>query len=195
MKLNIQVEIEWLSEDGNIDDVVKEEIISGVKGAISKQCLAQVQKQASVEIDKAIAESIKSAQQAINQKAISFADEWLEKEVTITDKWGDKTDCLTIKDLVKRSFDNLLERKVDDRGDFTNGNYSSSGMRLIDFLTGQRVREVVATHLKGINSDIEKAIKAEVESGIKRGVAAKFAEMVIQTAKQDNAARLENKQE
>lgn len=184
MKLNIQVEIDWLEEDGSIDDVVKEEIISGVKRSISQQCLAKVEKQASVEIDKAIRESIVSAQQAINQKALEFAQNWLEKEVTITDKWGDKQDCLTITDLIKRTFNNLLERKVNDNGQFANDSYGS--MRLIDFLTGKRVQDVVAQHLKGINSDIEKAIKAEVENGIRKGVAAKFAEMVIQTAKADS---------
>lgn len=193
MKLNIQVEIDWLEEDGSIDDVVKEEIISGVKRSISQQCLAKVEKQASTEIDKAISESIKSAQETINKKAIEFADNWLEKEVTITDKWGDKQDCLTITDLIKRTFDDLLKKKVNDRGEFTNDGYG--GMRLIDFLTGQRVRDVVSQHLKGINSDIEKSIKAEVENGIRKGVATKFAEMVIQTAKADQQMKIESKGE
>jgi hypothetical protein len=191
MKLNIQVELEWLEEDGSLDEEVKHQIIEGVKRSISRDCLAKVEKQASAEIDKAISESIRSAQQTINQKALEFAEQWLEKEVTITDKWGDNQDCLTITDLIKRTFNNLLERKVNDRGEFANDSYG--GMRLIDFLTGQRVRDVVAQHLKGINSDIEKAIKAEVENGIRKGVAAKFAEMVIQTAKADHQQlKLEN---
>lgn len=39
MKINITVDVEWIGEDGNIDDEVKSEIINGVKSAISKQCM------------------------------------------------------------------------------------------------------------------------------------------------------------
>lgn len=184
MKLNIQVDIDWLEEDGNIDETVKEEIIYGVKNAISKQCLEKVEKKASTEIDKAIEASINSAQKKIEDKAVEFAESWLENEVTITDKWGDKADCLTIKDLIKRTFDNLLEKKVNDRGQFVTG--YQDGVRLIDYLTGSRVQQVVDEHLKGINKEIEQSIKAHVESGIRKNVSDKFAEMVVQTAKHEN---------
>ncbi len=88
MKLNITVELDWLDENGDIDAEVKHEIINGVKEAISRDCLAKVEKEASEQINKAIAESITSARQAINQKAVQFANDWLLKEVTVTDKWG-----------------------------------------------------------------------------------------------------------
>lgn len=35
MKLNITVDLDWLEEDGNIDEEVKHQIIQGVKSAIS----------------------------------------------------------------------------------------------------------------------------------------------------------------
>ncbi|HEM7189675.1 TPA: hypothetical protein U2I61_004213 [Providencia rettgeri] len=185
MKLNITVDLDWLEEDGNIDEEVKYQIIEGVKGAISKQCLAKVEKQASEQINKAIDESIMSAKKAIEQKAIAFADEWLEKEVTVTDKWGDVQDCLTITDLIKRTFDNLLEKKVNDQGSFTDG--YGNGTRLINWLTGKRVQDVVQEKLKGINKDIDRQITEAVNAGIRKNVSDKFAEMVVMTAKQQNA--------
>lgn len=192
MKLNIQVELEWLGEDGNLDEEVKLQIIDGVKRAISRDCLSKVEKEASKQIDLAIKESIGQATKTIQQKAIDFVDEWLEREVTVTDGYGDKRMQCSIKEIVKKNFEKTLEMKV--KGDGSFDNYGD--MRLIDYLTGKRVKDVVAQHVKGINSDIERAIKTEIENGIKDGVAKKFAEMVIQTAKANHQQlKLENQGE
>ncbi|EKN6369534.1 hypothetical protein DVP68_23875 [Yersinia enterocolitica] len=190
--MNISVELEWLGEDGDLDAEVKQEIISGVKNAISRDCLAKVEKEASAQINQAINESISVAKKAIEQKAINFADEWLEKEVTVTDKWGDVQDCLTITDLIKRTFDGLMEKKVNNEGSFDVG--YGNGTRLITWLTDKRVQDVVQEKLKGINKDIDRQITEAVNAGIRKNVSDKFAEMVIQTAKHNNQMALENKQ-
>lgn len=189
MKINITVDVEWLEEDGSIDEEVKYEIINGVKKSISKDCLAKVEKQASEKIDAAINDSIGKAQSAIEEKAVKFADEWLENEVTVTDKWGDAQDCLTIKDLIKRTFDKLLEKKVDSKGRIDSGGYG--GTRLINWLTGQRVQEVVEDKLKGLSKDIDDQITKAVNAGIRENVSNKFAEMVVQTAKANNQLGIE----
>ncbi len=191
MKLNISVELEWLGEDGDLDAEVKQEIISGVKNAISRDCLAKVEKEASAQINQAINESISVAKKAIEQKAIKFADDWLEKEVTVTDKWGDVQDCLTITDLIKRSFDKTLEKKVDSSGNFSN-DYNS--MPLVKYLMGQRMEELVQAKIKPLQKDIDNAIANAVNAGIRKNVSDKFAEMIIQTAKQNNQPALEIKQ-
>lgn len=184
MKLNITVDIDWIEEDGNIDEEVKHQIIQGVKQAISSNCLAKVEAEASTQINKAIDESITRAQKAIEAKAINFADEWLEKEVSITDKWGDTVECLTITDLIKKTFDNLLEKKVDSSGQFCDS--YGRGARLIDWLTGQRVQNVVEEKLKTLSKEIDGQITKAVNSGIRENVSNKFAEMVVATAKANN---------
>lgn len=192
MKINITVDLEWLGEDGDMDAEVKHEIISGVKNAISRDCLAKVEKEASAQISAAIQESIGAAKLAIQEKAIKFADDWLEKEVTITDKWGDTQDCLTITDLIKRTFDGLMEKKVNDNGEFSDS--YSGNTRLINWLTGKRVQDVVQQKLKGINKDIDRQITEAVNAGIRENVANKFAEMVVATAQHNSRTAIENKQ-
>ncbi|MDF3711720.1 hypothetical protein [Citrobacter amalonaticus] len=190
MKLNITVDLEWLGEDGDMDAEVKHEIINGVKNAISRDCLAKVEKEASTQINQAINESIATAKKAIEQKAIKFADDWLEKEVTITDKWGDVQDCMTITDIIKRSFDKTMEKKVNSDGNFTNDGYNS--MPLIKYLMGKRMEELVQAKIKPLQKEIDTAIINAVNAGIRKNVSDKFAEMVIQTAKQNNVPRIEN---
>ncbi|TCW00430.1 hypothetical protein EDC52_101780 [Biostraticola tofi] len=189
MKLNITVDLEWLGEDGDMDAEVKNEIISGVKNAISRDCLAKVEKEASKQINEAITASIASAKKTIEQKAIQFADDWLEKEVTVTDKWGDVQDCLTITDLIKSSFDKTLEKKVDSSGNFSN---DYNAVPLVKYLMGKRMEELVQQKIKPIQKEIDAAITAAVNAGIRKNVSDKFAEMVVATA-QHNHRAIENK--
>jgi hypothetical protein len=188
MKLNITVDVDWIEEDGSIDEEVKYQIINGVKNSISAQCLAKVESEASKQIDVAIKDSIEKCRKNIEEKAIAFANDWLENEVTITDKWGDPKQTLTITDLIKRTFDGLLERKVSKDGKFSDG--YGSDMTLIKYLTGQRVEDVVSAKLKDFSKQIDDQITKAVNSGIRENVSNKFAEMVISTAKANN--QLEN---
>lgn len=188
MKLNITVDIDWIEEDGTIDEEVKHQIISGVKNSISKQCLDKVEKEASTRIDEAIKEAITKSQKAIEAKAIAFADDWLENEVVITDKWGDPKDSSTITDLIKKTFDNLLEKQVNESGEFCHG-YGGK-MKLINYLTGKRVKDVVSEKMKGFGKDIDNQITKAVNAGIRENVANKFAEMVVATAKENNQLKL-----
>jgi hypothetical protein len=186
MKLNITVDIDWIEEDGSIDEEVKHQIISGVKNSISKQCLDKVDREASKSIDKAIQEAIEAATNTIKDKAVAFADDWLENEVTITDKWGEAKDTLTITDLIKKTFDDLLEKKVDSNGRITSGQYDGQ-QTLISYLTGSRVEEVVNKKLSGFSKNIDDQITKAVNSGIRENVSNKFAEMVVATAKANNS--------
>ena len=188
MKINITVDVDWIEDDGSIDEEIQHQIITGVKDSISKQCLAKVQKEASTRIDKAIEESITSVQKSIEEKAIAFADDWLENEVTVTDKWGDTQDSLTIKDLIKKTFDRLMERKVDSHGNFESG-YNGK-MSLLKYLTNNRVEHIVAEKLKGFNKNIDDQITKAVNAGIRENVSNKFAEMVVATAHADNQIRI-----
>ena len=180
MKIKVEVDIDWIEENGNIDEEVKYQIIEGVKGAISKQCLDKVEKKASEQIDNAISQSIAAAREKIEQEAVNFTKEWLDKKVVVTDKWGDVKKKASITDLIKETFDNLLEKKVDERGRFDS---YGGGTKLIYWLTGARVQEIVEERLKNLGKDIDKKIAEAVSDSIKKNVAEKFAEMVINGSK------------
>lgn len=170
----------------NLKKVVKDEIIKGIKKSISKDCLSAVEEKSKKAIESVISESVNKAKETISDRALGFVDEWLEKKTVISDKWGDPLEELTISELIKQQFDDLLNKNVDEQGRFTNYN----GTKLINHLTRTKVKEEVERRMKSFNSDIDKQIKLHIESGIKETVSNKFAEMVIQTAR-SNQAQLE----
>ena len=201
MKLKIQIDVQDIFDHQNeeaycagsgeggdsggydLNETIKNEIINGVKKAISKDCLAAVEAKSKSAIEQVIADSVQKAQDTISNRALEFTNDWLENEVEITDKWGDPKEKITIKDLIKRSFDNLLEKQVDSNGKFTSG-YGGKG-KLIDYLTNQRVKDEVSARMAQFGKDIDSKIKASIDKSIKDNVSDRFAQMVIGAAKQD----------
>lgn len=169
----------------NLKESIKQEIINGLKGSISKDCLKLVEEKSKAAIQEVMQESITSAKNSVEREALSFAKDWLESKKVITDKWGDPQKESSMRDLIKESFDKLLERKVNDRGQFCDS-YASNSITLVKYLSGQMVKEEVTGALKDFRKDIDNQIKAYIESGIKESVSNKFAEMVIQTAASQN---------
>lgn len=190
MKINIQVELDWLDEEGNIDDVMKEELVSGVKNAISKQCLKRVEDKASKAIDNAIQEAVEAAEKTMNLKVVEFVDEWLKTEVVVSDKYGDTVQKGSIKDLVKKQFDQLMNSHVSSDGRIVASGGYGAKTSVIRFLTGEAVREVVDSELSNYKRDIDKKIKDEINNGIKENVSDLFAKMVVNTAQQRHAESL-----
>lgn len=179
MKLNIQVELDWLDEEGNIEELVQEEIIAGVKNAISKDCLKLVEEKT----QKAIDNGLSSAISAMDQKVSDFFENWLNNEAVITDQYGDPKEKGTLREIIKRKFDDCMNEKVDSDGEPSK--YGRSCTRL-EFVTGNKVKEMVDGYLSNYDREIDKSIKQAVEEGIKERVSDKFAQMVIGYATQDH---------
>jgi hypothetical protein len=188
MKLNIQVELDWIEEDGNLDKEVQEQIITGVKNAISRDCLKMVEKKTQAAIDN----GMESAIELMKEKVSNFFEEWLNNEVKITDNYGDTIKHGSLNDIIKQEFNNCMNERVGKDGKVTS--YGSNYSRL-EFVTGKKVTEVVNDYMANYGKDIDKTIKKAIEEGIKSRVSDKFAEMVIGYAKQDyeNSKAIEHK--
>lgn len=187
MKINIAVEVDWLGEDGNIDEEMQKSIINGVKNSIGRQCLDRVEKKASEAIDKAIKDAVAAATESVGNKVSEFVENWMKTEVVLTDKYGDVTEKGSIRDLVKKQFDGLMNDFVNSEGKIVGRNGYGAQMSVVKFLTGQAVTEVVAAELVGYKKDIDNKIKAEINNGIKNNVSDLFAQMVVNTAQQRHA--------
>ena len=187
MKINIALEVDWLEEGGTIDEQMQSSIINGVKNSIGRQCLERVEKKASEAIDKAISDAVAAATESVGNKVSEFVESWMKTEVVLTDKYGDVTSKGSIRDLVKKQFDGLMNDFVNSEGKSVGKNGYGARMSVVNFLTGQAVTEVVAAELVGYKKDIDNKIKTEINNGIKNNVSDLFAQMVVNTAQQRHA--------
>ena len=187
MKINMSVEVEWLGEDGNLDETMRDELVKGVKKAISRDCLKRVEEQASKAIDAAIKEAVKNATMVIDERVATFVQQWLETEVVVTDKWGEETKRGSIKDIVKSQFDAVLNGFVNSEGRIVSKGSYGVQTSVIRYLTGEAVSEVVTKELQGFKSEIDGKIKKEINDGIRSNVSDLFAQMVVGAAQSKHA--------
>jgi hypothetical protein len=177
MKIKVEVEIDWINEEGNLDAEIQEQIISGVKSAISKDCLKLVEHKTSMAID----DGMKKAIETMQEKVSDFFEQWLNKETILTDKYGDIVKKGSLNEIIKSQFNDCMNERVDKDGKIT----SYNGISRIEFFSGKKVKEVVDDSLKSYAKNIDETIKKQIELGIKERVSNKFAEMVIGYAKHD----------
>lgn len=155
MKFNIEVEVDWLGEDGDLDDAVKERIVDGVVGKLSKGVVNGVTETA-----------MKSVQDKIGDLVTDLFDGFINRGVNITDRYGDVVkENVSIESLLKERLDKALQEQVN--GDGKVGEYGNKMTRL-DYMLDTRVKTAVSTMTKDViakvDAKIAEALKAEVKA-------------------------------
>lgn len=149
MKFNIEVDVDWLSEDGGVDDQIKAEIIANISNSISKQTVDETRKTAAA-----------NATKAIDRKINALLNSWLDKPVIITDSYGDvKQKYENIMELIKTRFDGFLDDKVDEKGEVHTACSYGGKMTRAEWMVDKRI-EIVA---KKWAADVAKSVDARIK--------------------------------
>lgn len=126
MKFNIEIELDWMDEGYELDEVLKSQISKEIVKKVSDKAIENFENSASNKI-KNVYDKIESKIDALVTKEFN---QIIKKPVVQTDKWGDiKKEYKTVKEMIKTKFDNWLMEKVDERGNpssygkFTRMNY------------------------------------------------------------------------
>lgn len=110
MKFNIEIELDWIDEESTIDSAVQDGIISSVLRKIKTE---EIETKIQSAIDGIIEKEIK---EGLDKKVSKTYEDFISKEISITNSYGDIVKNCTIHELIKERFDNYLGEKVDDRG-------------------------------------------------------------------------------
>ncbi|APC48982.1 hypothetical protein BME96_12615 [Virgibacillus halodenitrificans] len=139
-KFNIEVELDWIDEfeDGNLDDTLKEEVISGIQSRLVK---------------KVESEAIQKVSEKVSEKVDQAVDEFLEKitadkisEINIPHKsnsWGSEVTMVPISEFIGQRFERMAtEKNLDGRGkEYRRYDSKSGPYSLIEYLTNNYISE------------------------------------------------------
>ncbi len=157
MKFKIEVELDWVGEEGNLDDEIQAAIVNKVVTAVS----AGITKEATEQVKALIGPKVDAlVEQTYNDLVTS--------KVVLTDKWGDKKQEFTsIRELIKTRWDNFLDELVDKDGHKYNG-YGSGQMKRVDFYIKEQLRifadKWTKETLEAITSTIKKIVGNELKT-------------------------------
>lgn len=151
MKLTFQVDLDWINEDGSIDEVIKKELVKELSKKINKNTKETIINEALERIDKQLGEQL-------NQ----LLTEILNQTITVTDDWGNTTEKGTLKDIVKKKVENIMSERLDDYG-----NPARWGTTRLDWILNSFVKREIENLTKELKKEIDTKVKTYITEGLK----------------------------
>lgn len=173
-KFNIEVELDWLSdEDYSIDEEIKEAVINGVK----RELLSRATDEVVEKLDSAIAEKLEEATKVIEQRVEDFVAIVTEKQIEKINipvkesSWSDKVTYIPISEFVGKQYESYLTRKVYDKDYYvarydSDKKYSISEKYIREYLN-KTLSAQVSEMVKKAQKDAEDTVLKTLEQNLK----------------------------
>ena len=179
MKFNLEVNIDWIDEESNLDDTIKQEIINGITNKIEKNITSQVEGKVKAQIDDLTVSKI-------DDLVDSMFKDFTSKPVAITDGYGDVyKEYETMTHLIKSKFDNFLTQSVDDKGRTDNSRYGNKYTR-IEYMIDKQLKDFADKFTK---ETVEK-VSAEIKNHVKDGLTTKLGAELMNVLKVDKMLKI-----
>lgn len=168
MKMNVEVEIDWMDEDGNIDNVVKDEIISSVASKIQVGVLDKM---------KARMENIvmKTLDKRVEKASDKIISSFLTRKFSIQDRYGDviKTG-VTIKGRIKENLEKFWGELVDSRGAGKNEYGRGEYKKRVEWYIDNEIADQSKVFAETLTTDTENKIKESMKKNLADTIGSKL---------------------
>ena len=167
-KFNIEVDLEWLGEGGDLDQIIKDEIIASITSKVSAKAIGEAQEKIEARIEEDVT-------QAVGTKLNLLLEDFFTKPRTITDKWGNVTSTdISVTELLEESCDKFIDGYVDKNGNPCHSNsYGDKKRRIdyiiekhIDFKLQQSISNAAAEVKKGLQKYLDETLKAQIGENV-----------------------------
>ena len=164
--MNVEVEIDWLDEDGDINSVVKQEIISKVSNQIKVGVLEKIKHKIEDRV-------IKTIDKRVVLESDKIVKGFLNRKYSVQDKWGDQIETgVTIKGRIKKNLEKYWNELVNRRGETLKNNYHS------DELYKSRVQRYIDEKIESHSKDFAKTLTQDTENKIKASMKKNLADTI-----------------
>ena len=182
MKLQLELNIDWIDEDMTLDETVKHEIIEKIVGKLFKTVELETESKVNQLIDKKVME-------IIDKKTNETYEDFLSKPVSITDSYGDTIETFeNVSKVIKSRFDNFLLQTVDKDGKATDSSWTKKGTRLEHIIDGR-----LRVFADKFTTDAVNRVSAEIKEHVEQGLTQKLGSELMKVLKVDQMLKLESK--
>ncbi len=159
-KFNITVDIDYIDEEGNLDEELYNRIVNSVVEKVS----SKVSEKVITDAEEQITKQIDTIRDQISQKLNSLMEEFFEQPRNMYDKYGDLIKSNTsVKDLLKQECDTFLNCKVN-----TNGNPDAYSKRTrAEYLVNKVCGYELESAIKKATEKLTKEVNTKVQEMVK----------------------------
>jgi hypothetical protein len=181
MKLNLEVELDWIDEDMNLDETVKQNVIDAVVNKVQKGIEEKVEKKINDTIDTIVVSKI-------NEKTEALFDEFMNREICISDRYGDKIKVYpNMSALIKERFDSFMDQLVDEKGNISDSNYGTKYKR-VNFIIDKQLKDFA----NKFTDEAVKTVSAEIKEHVKDGLTNKLGAELMKVLKVNEMLQLKS---
>lgn len=182
MKLQLELNIDWIDEEMTLDETVKHEIIEQIVKKLFKTVELQTEEKVNKLIDAKVIE-------IIDEKTSELYNDFMSKPVSITDSYGDTIETFeNVKAVIKQRFDKYLTEWVDSDGKTSKSSYSTKHRRL-EFIIDKRLKEFS----EKFTTDAVNRVSAEIKQHVEQGLTQKLGSELMKVLKVDQMLKIEGK--
>jgi hypothetical protein len=179
MKLNLEIELDWIDEEMNLDDTVKQNVINAVVNKVQKGIEEKVEKKINATIDNIVVAKI-------NEKTEELFNGFMNRQICISDKYGDKIKVYpSMSDLIKERFDNFMLENVDEKGNSSESSYGTK-FRRIYFIIDKQLKDFADK----FTTEAVKTVSNEIKEHVKDGLTNKLGAELMKVLKVNDMLKL-----
>jgi hypothetical protein len=180
MKLNLETELDWIDEEMNLDETVKQNVINAVVNKLQKGIEEKVEKTINNAIDAIVLSKI-------NEETEAPFEEFMNREICLSDKYGDKIKVYpNTSALIKERFDNFMEQIVDENGKTFEGNGYGTKYKRINYIIDKQLKDFA----NKFTTDAVKTVSAEIKEHVKDGLTNKLGAELMKVLKVNDMLKL-----
>lgn len=174
-KFNITVELDWMDEEYNLDEEIRDTIINSVVDKVKDRLTCQVEN----ECNSKIAEQMESIEKAVSDKLNGIMDAFFDEPRDITDRYGDVIkEGVTVKDTLKEACDNFMNQSLDAEGRPTTSSYNVKYKTRVDYIVAKSIDYNMESKIKSAVSDVVSKLKDTIANEVKKQVGDKLANVL-----------------
>lgn len=172
-KFNITVNLDWMDDEENLDEKLKEEILSGIVAKVG----ANITNSLEGEAKKLLNAKMASLENEISEKLNAMMQEFFDTPKDITDQWGDVVKRgVTVREQLKQSCSEYLDQKVDSSGNPYSG-YGTYKTRL-EYILGKAIGNDMDYAIKRATKQVTDDLKNRIAGEVKEQIGEKLADII-----------------
>ena len=178
IELDTNILEEYVDEYGEVDfdSFIYDEIVSQIGDKIVEKYESSQMEAIESKITDALSKVDSKIQETIDKKVNEIAENLLNRNITIYDKWGDvKKENVNIMDMFKQKMDNFLSERVYENGK-TNG-YGREQTR-IDYLVNKNITYSMERKVNEAAAQVSKKIEEYVNKTLKQQIGEEVSKVI-----------------
>jgi len=177
MKFTLEVELDYIDEEGNLDDAIKQSVISSAKDIVLKKLTSHVD-------DVAIASIKERAIEIVNEKIHETINSILAENRVVTDDFGREKKQFNLEQMLIDMIDGAIKTKaLSEYGEKANGH--NAKYSLFEWMSKSNIEKAVSLKVEQMAKQTQAHIEQLVSDKIKTQVADKLTAMIM-----DNSSTL-----